>query len=126
MAVHAVVSRQEPAAPTHSYWIFLGMVLAVSVFLSLLQRWSNGLRRWMGHMCPIIAAAFVLLTLWAVITSGFRLLPLPYFPSPAWILQSMIEDRAMLFDSTWHSLLLLLSLDTLALRLMKRDSSQIR
>lgn len=108
MAVHAVVSRQEPAAPTHSYWIFLGMVLAVSVFLSLLQRWSNGLRRWMGHMCPIIAAAFVLLTLWAVITSGFRLLPLPYFPSPAWILQSMIEDRAMLFDSTWHSLLLLL------------------
>jgi NitT/TauT family transport system permease protein len=62
----------------------------------------------MGHMFPIIAAAGVLVTLWAVITSGFHWLPLPYFPSPATILQSMIEDRALLFDSTWHSLLLLL------------------
>ena len=75
--------------------------------LVLLQRWSLALRQWMGHMFPIIAAAVVLLTLWAAITSGFRWLPLPYFPSPAGILQSMIEDRALLFDSTWHSLLLL-------------------
>jgi NitT/TauT family transport system permease protein len=108
MAVHAVVSRQEPATQTHSYWIFLGTVLAVSVVLLLIQPWSRGLRRWLGQMFPIIAAAVVLLTFWAVITSGFRLLPLPYFPSPAGILQSMIEDRALLFDSTWHSLLLLL------------------
>jgi NitT/TauT family transport system permease protein len=107
MAVHAVVSRSEPAPQTHSYWILLGTALAVSVVLVLLQRWSKGLRRWMGHMFPVIAAAVVLLTLCAVITSGFRWLPLPYFPSPAGILQSMIEDRALLFDSTWHSLLLL-------------------
>ena len=108
MAVHAAVSRHEPAAPTHSYWILLGAVLVVSLALLLLQRWSTGLRRWIGHMFPIIAAAVVLLTLCAVITSGFRWLPLHYFPSPAGILQSMIEDRALLFDSTWHSLLLLL------------------
>jgi NitT/TauT family transport system permease protein len=108
MSVHAVVSRQEPAVQTHYYWIFLGTVLAVSIGLSLIQRVSSGLRRWMRRMCPIIAAAVVLLTLYAVITSGFRWLPLPYFPSPAGILQSLIEDRALLFDSTWHSLLLLL------------------
>ena len=108
MAVHEVVSRQEPATQTHSYWIFLRTALAVSLVLLLIQRWSRGLRRWMGQMFPIIAAAVVLLTVWAVITSGFRLLPLPYFPSPAGILQSMVEDRALLFDSTWHSLLLLL------------------
>jgi NitT/TauT family transport system permease protein len=107
MVVHAVVSRREPAAPTQAYWILLGAALAISAGLVLLQRWSEGLRRWMGHMFPIIAAAVVLLTLWAVITSGFRWLPLPYFPSPAGILQSMIEDRAELSDSTWHSLLLL-------------------
>ena len=50
---------------------------------------------------------------WEVITSGFRLLPMPYFPSPAGVLQSLVNDRGLLFDSTWHSLLLLLSADIL-------------
>jgi NitT/TauT family transport system permease protein len=108
MAVHALVSRKEPAPDTHDYWIFLEALLAGSIALSIIQRWWSGLRRWMREMCPIIAAGVVLLTLWAVITSGFRLLPLPYFPSPAGILESLIGDRDMLFDSTWHSLLLLL------------------
>ena len=108
MVVHGFVSRQEPAPDTHSYWVFLGGLLAVSLVLSVIQRWSLGLRQWMRDTCPIVAAAVVLLTLWALITSGFRWLPLPYFPSPAGILQSMISDRELLFDSTWHSLLLLL------------------
>ncbi len=80
----------------------------MSIGLSLIQAFSLGLRRWMRHMCPIFAGAVVLLTLYVLITSGFRWLPLPYFPSPGGILQSLIEDRALLFDSTWHSLLLLL------------------
>jgi NitT/TauT family transport system permease protein len=109
LAVHALVSRQEPAPETHSYWIFLWSMLAASLGLSVLQRGWPGLRRWMRDLAPIVAAAVVFLTLWALTTSGFRWLPLPYFPSPAGILQSLIDDRALLFDSTWHSLLLLLS-----------------
>jgi NitT/TauT family transport system permease protein len=34
---------------------------------------------------------------------------MPYFPGPAAVLRSLINDRALLFDSTWHSLILLLS-----------------
>jgi NitT/TauT family transport system permease protein len=59
-------------------------------------------------MGPIIGAAILALGLWEVITSGFRWLPLPYFPSPAGVLQSLLNDRGLLFDSTWHSLLLLI------------------
>jgi len=59
-------------------------------------------------MCPIIAVGVLLLALWETITSGFRLLPMPYFPGPAGVLQSMVNDRHLLFDSTWHSLVLLL------------------
>ena len=40
---------------------------------------------------------------------GLRLFPLPYFPGPAGVLQSLMNDRGLLFDSTWHSLVLLLS-----------------
>jgi NitT/TauT family transport system permease protein len=59
-------------------------------------------------MGPIFAAAVLTLGGWELITSGFRWLPLPYFPSPAGVFQSLINDRALLFDSTWHSLILLL------------------
>jgi len=50
-----------------------------------------------------------LLCIWEIVTSGFRLLPLPYFPSPASVLRSLLLDWELLFDSTWHSLLLLIS-----------------
>ncbi|HRH95979.1 MAG TPA: ABC transporter permease subunit [Prosthecobacter sp.] len=69
--------------------------------------WS-GLRLRLRETGPIIAAAFVLMVLWEIITTGIRLLPLPYFPSPARVIQSMIDDRIMIWDSTWHSLILLI------------------
>src|ERR671935_249481 len=72
-----------------------------------LCKW-NGSRGWMRNMCPIFTAAILLLGLWDVVTVGFRLLPLPYFPGPAAILRSLINDRILLLDSTWHSLVLLL------------------
>jgi len=109
LAVHLFVSKSEPPVDTRSYSTFLGMVLGASLVAVALQPFWSSLRRWMAHMCPIIAAAVLLLCSWEVITSGFRLLPLPYFPSPAGVLQSLINDYALLFDSTWHSLLLLLS-----------------
>ena len=108
MGVHAWVSRDEPAPDTHAYWIFLTALLALFVALAVAQLGWLGLRRWMRETCPIVAAGVALLTVWAVITSGFRLLPLPYFPSPAGILESLLNDHELLFDSTWHSLLLLL------------------
>ncbi len=109
LAVHWLVSKNEPAADTRSYWLFLAGLLGASLAAAGGQRGWPRLRRWMLQMCPIIAAATMLLCLWEVITSGLRLLPLPYFPSPAGVLQSLWNDRQLLLDSTWHSLLLLLS-----------------
>jgi NitT/TauT family transport system permease protein len=108
LVVHRFLSKNEPSVDPQFYSVFLGLVLGVFVLGAVAQAFWSGLRRWMTHMCPIFAAAVVLLCLWEVITSGFRLLPLPYFPSPAGVMQSLVADRAMLFDSTWHSLLLLL------------------
>lgn len=108
LVVHRFLSKNEPSVDPQFYSVFLGLVLGVFVLGAVAQAFWSGLRRWMMHMCPIFAAAVVFLCLWEVITSGFRLLPLPYFPSPAGVVQSLVADRAMLFDSTWHSLLLLL------------------
>jgi NitT/TauT family transport system permease protein len=109
LAVHLFVSKNEPSVNPQNYSVFLVLVTGLFLTGAVVQPFWIGLRRWMTHMCPIIAAAVLLLCLWEVITSGVRLLPLPYFPSPAGVLQSLVVDRALLFDSTWHSLLLLLS-----------------
>ncbi|MFL6590731.1 MAG: ABC transporter permease [Chthoniobacterales bacterium] len=108
LATHWLVSKTEPPMETRSFFVFLLNFLAVSLLLAIAQLWLPGLRARMRQMGPIFAAALLLLATWELITTGFRLLPLPYFPSPAGVFQSLINDRALLFDSTWHSLVLLL------------------
>jgi NitT/TauT family transport system permease protein len=109
LGIHAWAGRNQAAVETRSYYVFLGLTLAAFVGAAVIQPFWPYLRRWMAHMCPIIAGAVLLLSIWEIITAGLRWLPMPYFPSPAGVLQSLWNDRALLFDSTWHSLLLLLS-----------------
>ena len=101
--------QERAAAETRFYTIFLGSVLVIAVTTAPAQISWPRLRQFRQNLHPILTAATLLLCLWEIITSGVRLLPLPYFPSPAGVLQSLINDRVLLFDSTWHSLLLLLS-----------------
>lgn len=108
LAAHWFLSKSEPAAETRSYFVFLWSFLGVSIVLAVVQTGWPALRAWMRRMGPIFAAALLVLCGWELITTGLRLLPLPYFPSPAAVFQSLINDRALLFDSTWHSLVLLL------------------
>jgi NitT/TauT family transport system permease protein len=109
LGVHLLIANREPPIETHSYRLLFGEVIGVSIVLAVIRRFSSGLRRWMQNMWPIFTVAILLLGVWDVITLGFRMLPLPYFPGPSAVLRSLINDRALLLDSTWHSLLLLLS-----------------
>jgi NitT/TauT family transport system permease protein len=109
LVVHLLISKKEPMPETRSYTFFLSAVLATALLTAPAQLLWPGLRRWRQTMHPILAASALLLCFWEIITTGLRLLPLPYFPSPARVLQSLISDRMLLFDSTWHSLILLIS-----------------
>src|SRR5437868_1721218 len=109
VGVHFLFSSRESPVDTHSYALLYWEIIGVSIVLAVMQQFSAGLRRWMQHMCPIFTAAILLFAAWDVITLGLRLLPLPYFPGPAAVLRSLVNDRSLLFDSTWHSLFLLLT-----------------
>ena len=109
LALHKFIAKNEPPLEAHSYRLLFIEVIAVAIVLALLRRFSPALRRWMANMWPVFTAAIVLVCVWDIITLGLRLLPLPYFPGPAAVLRSMINDRVLLLDSTWHSLVLLLS-----------------
>ena len=67
------------------------------------------LRPWARHHAPLLAGAVLVLCVWDLVTLKLAWMPLPYFPGPDMVLRGMMDDRAMLFDSTWHSLMLLLS-----------------
>jgi NitT/TauT family transport system permease protein len=108
LGVHLLISKNELPTEVRSYTILLGIVLGLALVASISQAFWPALRRWMLHMGPIMAGAIVLLIVLEIITAGLRLLPMPYFPSPAGVLQSLIDDRGMILDSTWHSLQLLL------------------
>src|SRR5947208_14244625 len=101
LGMHWFISKNEPRTETLSYFRFLWSVLAVALVLAAAQVALPLLRGWMRRMGPIFAAALLMLALWELITSGVRWLPLPYFPSPAGVFQSLINDRSLLFDSTW-------------------------
>jgi NitT/TauT family transport system permease protein len=103
----AFLSGQPPVDGQH-YTEFLAGALGFSVLAAVLAVLWPGLRRWLQRMGPILAAGLLLLSAWELITAGLHWLPLPYFPAPSGVLQSFISDFALIFDSTWHSLLLLL------------------
>jgi NitT/TauT family transport system permease protein len=107
LAVHLWISKNEPAIQTLTYTYFLAAVFGLTVLAGAARNRSAGLRRRLADMNPILAAAILTLCAWEVVTTGLRLLPLPYFPSPAAVLRSMIEDGKMLLDCTFNSLLLL-------------------
>ena len=107
--IHLLISKNAPPLEMHSYMLLFWEIVGVSIALAIAQGFWPRLRQWMRHMWPIFTAAILSIGVWDVITAGLQLLPLPYFPGPAAVLRSLITDRTLLLDSTWHSLVLLLS-----------------
>lgn len=107
--IHHAVSGGEPALETRHYSVFLTILAGTGVLVAVLQTFVPAVRRYWQEKWPISAAALLLVSLIEISTSGLHLLPLPYFPGPAKILQSAIDDRSLILESTWHSLLLLAS-----------------
>jgi NitT/TauT family transport system permease protein len=107
LALHVLISKAEPAVETQTYTTFLWIALGLAGLLAAATPLWRALRRWMEETGPIVAAVFGTLCVLETITTGFRWLPLPYFPSPAGVLQNLVNDRGLIFESTWHSLILL-------------------
>ena len=108
LAIHFAVMKNESPEEARSYTNFLVAFVLISIALALMQARSVRVREAVWRTRPLFTAGILLLSAWEIVTAGLHLLPLPYFPSPAGVMQSMINDRQLLFDSTWHSLVLLL------------------
>lgn len=109
LAIHLLVPKREPVAATHYYPLLLSVILALGLVGAALYPFFPRARTFMRKKCPIIGVATLAAGLWELVTSCLGLLPLPYFPGPEGVFGSMVSDYELLFDSTWHSLILLTS-----------------
>ncbi|HEX5011404.1 MAG TPA: ABC transporter permease subunit [Planctomycetota bacterium] len=109
LGLHLALAGSQPKAQTLHYTMFLGGVAALSVAAAVVAALALPVRLWLKRMGPIFAATLLFLGAWEVITAGMSLLPMPYFPPPAGVLQSFMDDFDVILDSTWHSLILLLT-----------------
>src|SRR5207237_1358403 len=78
--------------------------------------WPTNVMHWCVVNAPILAAATALLCAWDVITLKLALMPLPYFPGPDAVFQTLVDGwrspgrgQPGLADCMWHSLMLLSS-----------------
>ena len=114
LAVHFGLPGRGPKATTHSYATLLTILFALGILAAAARPFWPVLRRWHTAKAPLMGAGILTICIWELITIKLALLPLMYFPRPETIIQTLIDDlfidrRHLLLDSTWHSLVLLLS-----------------
>ena len=91
------------------YTLALEALTDAALLLAAAQWAWRPLRPWARHNAPLLAGAVAVFCAWDLITLKLNWMTLPYFPGPGAVLAALVEDRALLFESTWNSLLLLLT-----------------
>lgn len=106
---HWSLPSRQSALPTRLY---PGLLITIGIAWSLIAAASmiwRQLRPWVTYRGPLVAGAVLVLALWDLVTLKIGAVPLPYFPGPDMVFQGMWDDRAILLESAYRSLLLLMS-----------------
>lgn len=94
---------------THSYGIFLFVLLSLYLVSLLFSKRKQKLAKKVRYYAPLVSAVFVLLTIYDILTLKINRLSLPYFPWVDEIINAMISDREILVESVLASVKLLMT-----------------
>jgi NitT/TauT family transport system permease protein len=103
LLVNWLVPPKQPVS-TPPYRAVIGALILLLVLLYLAALGNPGFRRKLYHKAQFLFACGAALILWDLLTSKSALLPLPYFPSMAEIVNVMFQDRVLLLRSTFYSM----------------------
>ncbi|HET6248069.1 MAG TPA: ABC transporter permease [Tepidisphaeraceae bacterium] len=126
LLIHRLTPNHQTDLPTHLYPMLLVALGGVGILvLALHLIWGRtqavaivagggqteysmaAVSRWFTAKAPLATAGICVLCIWDLITLKLALVPLPFFPGPDMILQCLRDDWPLIFNCTWHSLLLL-------------------
>jgi NitT/TauT family transport system permease protein len=122
LTLHKLVPNGQNADPTRLYPRLLLVVIVAGLLLAIVRLVApkRGLVAraldWCVRTAPIVAAGVLLLCAWDLITLKLNWMPLPYFPGPDGVLQTLVDDwrsagagQPGLAECMTHSLFLLFS-----------------
>lgn len=118
LAAHYSLADAQPpplnwlaSAPAwkHPYPVVLAAVAVAALVAAAFQAVLPAVRPTVRHFAPLTAAAVSLLGVWEFVTVKTNWLKQPFFPGPDEVFAAMLDDRAVLAESAWHSLQLLLA-----------------
>lgn len=93
------------ASPVYLY--FLLFLIALYGIFFLISFKNENIQNKLTYKAPLFAFVFVLLMAFDLLTLKLAILPLPYFAWVDRIMNSMLEDKSFLLESTLASLKLL-------------------
>jgi NitT/TauT family transport system permease protein len=109
LLVHRLLPNKQITLPTRLYPLLLQVLLGSALLLAITQWAWRPLREWTRHYGPLLAGAIFVLCIWDLITLKLAWMMLPFFPGPDMVFQAIWDDRMMLLDSAYRSLLLLMT-----------------
>lgn len=107
LSLHLIIPNKQKFSTTKYYPVLLESFIGIYLTLFISSLKIKKLLNALYEKAPFISVAFLVLELWDIITEKFKLLPLPYYPSPDKVLNSLISDWNILGISTLYSLRLL-------------------
>ncbi len=106
---HTFLPNNQASGTSNAYTAVLiaGILTYLIIFLVSLK--INKLWSKLRNTAILLTAAFLLLTVWDLVTLKFALLRLPYFPGPDKVLSVFASDWELLLNCAANSMLLLLT-----------------
>ncbi|MDP4089509.1 MAG: ABC transporter permease [Bacillota bacterium] len=105
----SILLPEQQQVDTVPYRIFLSLVIVFLTGQYVLGLYREKIRMRCNHQAQLYFSIGVLLIIWDLLTTKFKVLPLPFFPSAAQILDVMKDDYETLLISTAYSLRLLIA-----------------
>ncbi|MCX7923547.1 MAG: ABC transporter permease subunit [Clostridia bacterium] len=107
LILHLSLPNKQSFTTTKVYPSLLKAFLAAYLLVLILSFFIKPLFTKLIERAPLLTAVFLFLELWDIVTLKLKLLPLPYFPGPDKVLNSLTADWQLLGVSVLYSLRLL-------------------
>jgi NitT/TauT family transport system permease protein len=109
LPAHLLLPSLQSPLPTRLYPGLLIVIVLVWSFVAAISWASRRVRPWVIHYGPLLAGAICVMGVWDLVTLKLNLAPLPFFPGPDAVFRGMWDDRTVLLQSAYRSLLLQMS-----------------
>jgi NitT/TauT family transport system permease protein len=107
LLMHRMLPDKQSGIKSPYYFILLSTLTVIYLLVLVLSYRHKSIKLKITYSAPLIAAAFIIVGIWDLVTLKLNLFHLPYFPGPERVLTTLVIDWRTLLISTLYSMKLL-------------------